>query len=178
MTRKDNEKESERPHYYSQFWLDVAAGRRVIGAPKPGSEETETYEQEMGEHTSPRRAARASSQSDLGVHSADGHAEKIAHPVVEPVVTPEEFIEPIPEDLDLALEDEDQLPPEYAETEDIEAPDMDFSPIEEEEEDFYDEDEEEEEEDVGWGGRGRKKPSPKRPTRQPPKKPKRDRRSY
>ncbi len=30
MTRKDSEKESERPHYYSQFWLDVAAGRRII----------------------------------------------------------------------------------------------------------------------------------------------------
>ncbi|GHO89116.1 hypothetical protein [Dictyobacter formicarum] len=35
MTRKDSEKDSERPHYYSQFWLDVAAGRHVIGAPKP-----------------------------------------------------------------------------------------------------------------------------------------------
>jgi hypothetical protein len=38
MTRKDSEKESERPHYYSQFWLDVAAGRRIIGAPKPNEE--------------------------------------------------------------------------------------------------------------------------------------------
>src|SRR5260221_3536286 len=35
MTRKDSEKDAERPHYYSQFWLDVAAGRRVIGGPKP-----------------------------------------------------------------------------------------------------------------------------------------------
>src|SRR5947209_7132933 len=35
MTRKDSEKESERPHYYSQFWLDIAAGRRVIGGPRP-----------------------------------------------------------------------------------------------------------------------------------------------
>ena len=34
MTRKDSEKETDRPHYYSQFWLDVAAGRTVIGAPK------------------------------------------------------------------------------------------------------------------------------------------------
>src|ERR1700737_1806988 len=34
MTKKD-EKDADRPHYYSQFWLDVAAGRRVIGAPKP-----------------------------------------------------------------------------------------------------------------------------------------------
>src|SRR5436305_1654999 len=34
MTRKDSEKDAERPHYYSQFWLDVAVGRRVIGAPQ------------------------------------------------------------------------------------------------------------------------------------------------
>jgi len=33
MTRKD-EKDTERPHYYSQFWLDVAAGRREIGSSK------------------------------------------------------------------------------------------------------------------------------------------------
>src|SRR6266704_3145230 len=34
MTRKDSERDAERPRYYSQFWLDVAAGRRVIGTPK------------------------------------------------------------------------------------------------------------------------------------------------
>ncbi len=33
MTRKDSERDAERPRYYSQFWLDVAAGRRVIGTP-------------------------------------------------------------------------------------------------------------------------------------------------
>ena len=38
MARKDLEKETERPRYYSQFWLDIAAGRRVIGAGKGASE--------------------------------------------------------------------------------------------------------------------------------------------
>jgi hypothetical protein len=39
MARKDLEKETERPRYYSQFWLDVAAGRRVIGGGKGAQEE-------------------------------------------------------------------------------------------------------------------------------------------
>lgn len=38
MTRKDSEKDVDRPHYYSQFWLDIAAGRRVIGGPRPEDE--------------------------------------------------------------------------------------------------------------------------------------------
>jgi hypothetical protein len=38
MARKDLEKEAERPRYYSQFWLDVAAGRRVIGQGKGASD--------------------------------------------------------------------------------------------------------------------------------------------
>jgi hypothetical protein len=47
MARKDLEKETERPRYYSQFWLDVAAGRRVIGAGKAqDGDETEAAETE------------------------------------------------------------------------------------------------------------------------------------
>ena len=179
MTRKESEKESERPHYYSQFWLDVAAGRRIIGTPKPGSEEAEASEQETVEHISPRKTGRTSSHSD-GISAPDGRAERIAHPVVEPEVTADEFIEPTTEDLDLELQDEEDLPPE-AGIEDVEAPDMDLGLAEDDEEDLLEEEPDEDEEDEadrGWSGRGRKKPTPKRPTRQPPKKPKRDRRTY
>ncbi len=177
MTRKESEKESERPHYYSQFWLDVAAGRRIIGAPRPGSEEAEASEQETVEHTLPRKTGRTSSHPD-GVPAPVGHTERIAHPVVEPEVMADEFIEPAAEDLDLELQDEDELLPPEADTEDIEAPDMDLDFAEDEEEDLLEEEEEEDEDDLGWSGRGRKKPTPKRPTRQPSKKPKRDRRAY
>ena len=178
MTRKESEKESERPHYYSQFWLDVAAGRRIIGTPKPGSEEAEVSEQETVEPISPRKTGRTSSHSD-GTTAPDGRAERIAHPVVEPEATADEFIEPTTEDLDLELQDEDEVPPPEAGIEDVEAPDMDLGLAEDDEEDLLEEEEEEEDEDdLGWSGRGRKKPTPKRPTRQPPKKPKRDRRTY
>src|SRR5258706_505194 len=30
MTRKDTSQELDRPHYYSQFWVDVAAGKRSV----------------------------------------------------------------------------------------------------------------------------------------------------
>ncbi|HEY7127070.1 MAG TPA: hypothetical protein VH540_24255 [Ktedonobacterales bacterium] len=40
MARKDSEKDVERPRYYSQFWLDVAAGRKVFTGGK-GALETD-----------------------------------------------------------------------------------------------------------------------------------------
>src|SRR5258707_3867209 len=30
MTRKDTSQELDRPHYYSQFWVDVATGKRSV----------------------------------------------------------------------------------------------------------------------------------------------------
>ncbi|HEY7347687.1 MAG TPA: hypothetical protein VH599_05160 [Ktedonobacterales bacterium] len=51
MARKDLEKETERPRYYSQFWLDVAAGRRVIGGGK-GAQEGEEAEESEAESAS------------------------------------------------------------------------------------------------------------------------------
>ncbi len=56
MARKDLEKETERPRYYSQFWLDVAAGRRVIGVGK-GAEAGEDGEGE--EESAPELSTKA-----------------------------------------------------------------------------------------------------------------------
>jgi len=60
MARKDLEKETERPRYYSQFWLDVAAGRRVIGVGK-GAQEAEEAEMSEAESATeaPARAGKA-----------------------------------------------------------------------------------------------------------------------
>src|SRR5579875_2997896 len=153
MTRKDSEKDAERPHYYSQFWLDIAAGRRVIGGPKPG--EADAEETEVPEAAPARKVGR---------NNTDGYRETHASPVIEPEVEEEEE----------EFEPEDQA-------ENAELPDIDFTedmeeiePEEEEEdeEDFYEEEEEEEDED--WGRRGRKKAKPGRQTRQPAKKPRRE----
>ena len=174
MTRKDSEKDSERPHYYSQFWLDVAAGRRVIGMPKPG-DEPEVVEPEVQEPATQRRAgpARFGDRHDLSAPApVDGHVEMegIAHPVAEPIAAPEEFIEPEPEELDIGT---DELDFENEVVEDTDIPDMDLTPYdEEEEEDLYEDEDEEEDED--WIGRGRKRNKParqpkssKRPKREP-----------
>ena len=165
MTRKDSEKESERPHYYSQFWLDVAAGRRVIGAPKP-NEDGELVENEFSEIL-PQSRSRA-------IEPDEYSGDTILHSVAEPVAAPEEFIEP---DADTLEGDEDQDDPDYEEAplEDADIPDMDLSPADEEDEDenlYEDVEHEDEDEDDGMNwGRGRKKSKPIRPIKAPTKKP-------
>ncbi|MBV9709917.1 MAG: hypothetical protein JO011_03245 [Ktedonobacteraceae bacterium] len=185
MTRKDSEKDSERTHYYSQFWLDVAAGRRIIGAPKP---EDEAAESEVLEPTLPPRKSVRSSSYDDDDAQFDGHNERIVHPVAEPLATPEEFIESEPEDIDLEADTTPDFQDEAVDELDI--PDMDLAPDEEEEtaieeplnedeEELLDEEEnedeeEEEEDDLGWGGRGRKRNKPVRPKVPPKKAPRRE----
>ena len=182
MVRKENEKDSERPHYYSQFWLDVAAGRRIIGAPKTNEDGDLDAELELPVlHKSMRNAS-----------ISDGYHETIAHPEVEPDLDLETdvYTEPEPElefdENDLDAEDA-ELP--LLDVDETEIPDMDFTPVEEpialvtpvepepvedEEESFYEdaEEEEEDEDEVGWvAGRGRKKPKPGRQAKLPQKKP-------
>ncbi len=189
MTRKDTEKEAERPHYYSQFWLDVAAGRRVIGTPRTG-EEAEPVEAEAPEPVTPRKGARAGGQDEFNnVRPADGQIETIVHPVAEPLAVPDEYIEPEAEsDEDLVASNED-LDEQHMVVADADIPDMDLSETQEEEEEeeepvaeeepLYEDEEEEEEEELGWGGaRGRKKSKPGRQIKQPPKKSRRDTRRY
>src|SRR5579863_3252356 len=168
MTKKESEKDSDRPHYYSQFWLDVAAGRRVIGAPR--TEEGEADEEPMP--VSPRRSVYST--------EADGYHEEVVHPRVEQELdedadeysTPE--LEPF-EDVEaeeIGDEDEGLLAPVFGANED-DIPDVDFSPKteaaavresdevdevepEENEEEFFDEEVEDDEEDDTWAARGRK----------------------
>lgn len=185
MTRKESEKDSERPHYYSQFWLDVAAGRKIIGAPKT-NEEVDTFDQEL-EPAVLRKPGRNSSGT-----ISHGYEETIAHPEVEPEFDADEYAEPEFEDLDLENEVVDEEIPNIV-VDEIEIPDMDFTtsdelleeevplevPLEEaEEEEFLEdlEEEEEEEDDLNWhAGRGKKKPKPRGVSpKLPPKKAKRE----
>src|SRR5437660_4421962 len=103
MTKRDNEKDSDRPHYYSQFWLDVAAGRRIIGTPKP--EEGEQTEAELLEPVSHLTGGYVSTTTS---HAAtNGRAEGVVSPEVESEIegsSDEEYAEP-EEDLDLTFAD-------------------------------------------------------------------------
>ena len=180
MTRKDSEKEADRPHYYSQFWLDVAAGRHVIGAPKPG-EESEIAEPEP-EPIAPRRMTRPGSANDHA--TSDGRRETpvhvVARPVALPDVEPDEIDEPEDDEITENAPSADEVSPQDFDVTDDDLPDMeldeDAEDNEDEDEEDFDEDEDEEE-DEDWGARGRKKPKPARPVKPPVnKKVKRDRR--
>jgi hypothetical protein len=185
MTRKDSEKETDRPHYYSQFWLDVAAGRTVIGAPKGEDEtdlvgdETELSEPEL-EPTPLRRASRNHAAS-----ATDGYKTTRAQTVTEQAYVPEEFEEGEEGDFDQAEDVVDlELPDNVLDEteEDMIIPEADIMPDEEEmaeDEDeifFDDEIEDEDEDEDGWSARGRKKPKPGRQVKAPKstRKPKRE----
>ena len=175
MTRKDSEKDSDRPHYYSQFWLDIAAGRRTIGGPKP--EEEGEFLEDVTEPIALRRPSRNDVEDDLD--GSDGHVgyerpAALAHPLAD-VVAPvlEEVPDSEPDEISLAADDVES--PVLDDTvEDADIPDMDFAADEDEEDEDEDEEafeDEEDEEDEGWvAGRGRKKVTPKRPVKQPPPK--------
>jgi hypothetical protein len=53
MIRKDTALDADRPHYYSQFWIDVAAGKREIGAPPAAAPEQEPDMIEAAEAAAP-----------------------------------------------------------------------------------------------------------------------------
>ena len=186
MTRKDSEKETDRPHYYSQFRLDVAAGRTDIGAAKSEDEtdfvedETELSEPEL-EPTPLRRGSR-----NHAAPASDGYKPTQAQTVTEQAYEPEEFEEGEENELDLAedvddLELPDNVLDETETEEEMIIPEADIMPDEEEmaeDEDelfFEDEDEDEDEDDDDWAARGRKKPKPGRQAKAP-KTPRRSRR--
>lgn len=179
MTRKDSEKDSERPHYYSQFWLDIAAGRRTIGGPKP--EDGEAIETETAEPVLQRSPKRASESEEFHTppSPANGYREEPAHPL-----TDEDYSEP---EEDLAQDQEELNEDDYQEDlplgDDEGVPDVDFSEEEEEntsEENALEESENlyDEEDETSWGGRTRKKAKPIRPNKAPIKKPGKTRRSF
>ncbi|TMD68878.1 MAG: hypothetical protein E6I91_03535 [Chloroflexi bacterium] len=181
MTRKESEKDSDRPHYYSQFWLDIAAGRRTIGGPKP-NEDADTFEPELElDNVALRRSGRNSSSA-----IADDYEETIAHPEVEPEFDADEYTEPAFDEIDLDNEIEDEEIPNIVvedTVEDTEIPDVDLASADDEvladevpadefedEEEFFDEDEDED--DLNWNaGRGKKKAKPRGATKQPSKPP-------
>src|SRR5205809_7187132 len=103
MTRKESEKDSDRPHYYSQFWLDIAAGRRTIGGPRP-NDEADTFEPELElDNVALRRSERNNSSA-----IADDYEETIAHPEAEPEFDAEEYAETASDETDPDKQVEDE----------------------------------------------------------------------
>ena len=176
MARKDLEKETERPRYYSQFWLDVAAGRRVIGAGKGAqeAEEPEASEMEATPEASIKagRAAKGSASSPIVEAEPAGRrapgqplrlsgAESLADLAAAAGLIDMEPGEEIP-DLEEGEVIEELEPPPSTEVE------LEAEPAEEAYSytSVYDEEEEEEEEE-GWTSsrRGKKHKKPEKPRR-------------
>ncbi len=168
MARVDNKPDSDRPHFYSQFWIDVALGKP--SAPVATPIESEEDEEEDLAFVAPRPEARpkpskpAEKKPDTGRSTLTSLAD---------------------------LANIDMLMKNSAEMDDTEMPDITESiragvppsvpgldydvetdaPADNEEtataaqdEDFFDFDEEEDEDDEDWGGSRRKKPG-KQPKR-------------
>jgi hypothetical protein len=172
MTRKDSEKDSERPHYYSQFWLDIAAGRRTIGSTK--AEEGEGPETGITEPVPQRKTLRPSEPEVAhATHLTTGRKEEVTFPNSNDAPG---NLDENPVDEDDNNDYQDSVP-----LEDDDIPDMDLN-IDEEEEENADEnlmDEEEEDDDINWGGgRSRKKTKPIRSVKTPLKKSGKIRRSF
>ncbi|WP_052888603.1 hypothetical protein [Thermogemmatispora carboxidivorans] len=168
MTRKESEKDTERPHYYSQFWLDVAAGRRVIGSSKT-TEESETGErgerdsQESGAARKPARGSHIPSSesrereepraSQAETLTAQAHQSEVTAPAASSAAaSSEETIAP-EEELPTVEEDEESVEADEEDEELLEEEPLDTPPEEEEyaeeeelEPDFEEEEEEEDEE--------------------------------
>ena len=176
MTRKDSEKEADRPHYYSQFWLDVAAGRTTISTSKEVDEsdlaEVEDESEPELEPTPLRRAGR-----NHGASSSDGYKTSRTQTMVEPDYDTGELEDTEENEFSLADDVEElELPDNVLDEAEVEmySPEEDLMPeeevMEEDEEDLFldeeDEDEEDEDEEE-WGSRGRKKPKPGRQTKAP-----------
>jgi hypothetical protein len=176
MARKDSEKDVERPRYYSQFWLDVAAGRRVIGGGK-GALELETDEGDMSEQdTLPEvnvKGAQAAKSSPAPAAPAEAPARWTASAGQQSIhLSGKESLADLVAAAGLVDIGENEEVPELTGdfSEDVEQ--ISESPLvlgEEPEDTFnytglYDEEEEEEEE--GWSPRRGKKPKkPEKPRR-------------
>lgn len=177
MSRKDIAADLDRPHFYSQFWIDVAGGKRDV-----------TVAPELAAEPEPEEADEAEFEP----------VAKVA-PVKKPVKAPEKKPEaPRPTITSLAdLANIDLLMKSSAEMDTEEVPDIetgpasdlapietDFSPaaLDEEPEYLADEGEEadydvgeDEEEEEDWGGprKGPRQPKPRR--RERPERPERGR---
>jgi len=173
MIRKDPALDSERAHYYSEFWIEVAAGRPIGQSAQAPVEEDEEIEPTDFEdllsappmpapRIEPRPKPRPAEKKDAG-RSLSSLAD-LAN--IADLMSRSEQME------DDAVPDIAASPAGQATPEVVTNFDIDELPEEEEPEVVAEEDEEpfeEEEEDDEWGGSRRPKPS---------KPPRRDRRGF
>ena len=164
MVRADSKQDSDRPHFYSQFWIDVAQGKSgasVVEA--PGEAEEEEIEE----------ADFAATLPEISKPKPSKPAEKKPEPGRSTLTSFADLA-----NIDMLMKnsaamDDTMMPDITASISETEAPSvagLDYdvetdaaaetpeTALSSQDEDFYDYDEEEDSEEEDWGGSRRKKP--------------------
>ncbi len=161
MVRADSKQDSDRPHFYSQYWIDVAMGKPSAAAVAAPAEVEEEEEDELGFAPAPEARPKQSkvvekkpepSRSTLTSLADLANIEMLMKNSAEmdDSVTPD-ITAPITEGVPPSVPGLDY---------DVETDSAAESPetaLSSQDEDFYDFDEDEDDEDEDWGSSRRKK---------------------
>jgi hypothetical protein len=166
MVRADSKQDSDRPHFYSQYWIDVASGKPSSVAAELTADEAEFTDEDEDElaFAAPKPEARPkpskpvekkpdTSRSTLTSLADLANIDMLMKnsAAMDDTVTP---------DITASISEE-EAPSVAALDYDVEtdaAADTPETATASQDEDFYDFDEEEDEESDDWGGSRRKKP--------------------
>lgn len=185
MTRKDPTQDMERPHFYSQFWIDVAGGKRDVTVDHSAEAQADTDIEDFGDddfaapvEVATKPAAKKPSKPEKKPEPVRPTFNSLADLAnIDLLMKNSEQMEG-EEGPDLETSAIDDLAPFTSEPEaetpvvtdfdtEEEAPEAALADEEDDFEDFDDFDEDEDEDE--WGGGGGRKPGkgPKQPPRRP-----------
>jgi hypothetical protein len=82
MNRRDIAQDADRPHFYSQFWVDIAAGRREIGGAQTATAEPD--EAEIEDETPDYLIAPVAEAPEVEEIAPAAKAPRAAKPKAEP----------------------------------------------------------------------------------------------
>jgi hypothetical protein len=165
MVRADSKPDSDRPHYYSQYWIDVAMGKPAAAAvTAPAAADLEDEEDDELAFAAPKvepqpKASKpAEKKPDAGRQPLTSFAD-LAN-IEELMRSSAEMDDTVTPDITAGIGE--HLPPSVPGLDyDVETDSAANEPetaTASQDENFYDYDEEEDEEDEDWGASRRKKP--------------------
>jgi hypothetical protein len=175
MTRKDVTQDIDRPHYYSQFWIDVAQGKRDVTAGRIADAEAEEIEEEPEQEFEPAPAVAKAPAKPKPAGKAPEKKPEPARPTITSLAdlanidllmksSAEMDSDEVPDIESGAIDDLGPLGQQPEVEASATAPNIEYPEIEEEtpalveeDESFDDLDYDEDEEEEGWGG-SRKSP--------------------
>jgi hypothetical protein len=187
MSRKDTAQEVDRPHYYSQFWIDVAQGKRDLSAVRSVESDAEIEDMELTSRATEPEPAAGSAPKPKAAKLPDKKVEPV-RPVISSLAdlanidllmksSAEMDNDEVPDIEAGAIDDLGPFGQAGTEAEPSIVTDFDLENIEDEPEEVFEDsvaesEDFDEDEDDEWGST-RKPSKPQKPRRQP-----RERRGY